>query len=410
MVKVERIKAERPAYGGISIGRIGGMVVMITGAIPGETVRIRIDGRKKDYMTGTAVSIIEPSPDRVEPACPYFGECGGCQMQYASYTCQTAMKQEVLADCLRRMARLEAELSAPLTGEPWAYRRRAQFKVSGGAVGFFRERSRWTVDIESCPLMVPDINVALHAVRGIVGRAAISEIHISSGDRTVALIIPERGAVSDWKKLVGSLIGAGIAGVCVTDGNKKPLIFGDEFMTLSLDGLSYTVSPTSFFQANWELNQRLVRLVCEELGTLEGMTVLDLYSGAGNFTLPLARLAGQVTAVEENPSAVRDGKRNAELNGISNVRFLRSDAESLDRNLKIDVLVTDPPRTGLTGKAADKVLAMCPERIAYISCNPATLARDLKKLCTAYELDSVRLVDFFPQTYHIEAVAFLRLK
>ncbi|MBI3592517.1 MAG: class I SAM-dependent RNA methyltransferase, partial [Nitrospirae bacterium] len=178
----------------------------------------------------------------------------------------------------------------------------------------------------------------------------------------------------------------------------------------NLENLKYTISPMSFFQSHWKLNQAVVKFVKDNLQPLRGCRVLDLYSGAGNFSLPVAIDADEVIAVEENPHAIKDGKRNLEINNIRNCRFIRSSAENINIRGDIDILIVDPPRLGLTNRAIDKILAKTPERIAYISCNPATLGRDLKKFLTKYELESVRMIDFFPQTYHTESLTFLRLR
>lgn len=402
------IKAERAAYGGITIGRSGGKVVMITGAIPGETVEVRIDLEKKDYSTATVVRVVEPSPDRVVPECHCFGSCGGCHLQHIEYARQVTLKQEVLADCLRRMAGLGPNFQPPLTSPPWGYRRRAQFKVSRGKAGLYRGKTRDVIDMDSCPVMAPEVNAMLARARGLIKGLDVRELHISCGEGPVALVRVGEGSKSGWDRLADSMLGCGFAGVFVETGRKKALKYGRGFTTFGLGGLSYTVSPMSFFQSNWGVNRDLVRAVVDGLGPLDGKTVLDLYSGAGNFSLPISLKAGRVTAVEENPYAVEDGRRNAELNGINNCSFVRSGVDSLRASGAVDVLVIDPPRTGLTKKAADIILSAAPERIVYVSCNPASFARDLKKLSELYDVESVRLVDFFPQTYHIESFAFLR--
>ena len=206
------------------------------------------------------------------------------------------------------------------------------------------------------------------------------------------------------------LLEAGFGGVSGTSGNGKVVTFGSEHMTLELEGLKYTVSPLSFFQSNWRLNQTLVRFILKSMQPITKKRVIDLYSGAGNFSLPFAFNGADVYAIEENPDAISDGKRNAALNGIKNCRFIACSAERLKVCDTVDILIVDPPRPGLTNSALDKILVLEPERIAYISCNPSTLARDIKKLLGQYDIESMRVIDFFPQTYHIESLAVLRLR
>lgn len=399
-----------PAYGGISIARLDGKVVMIKGAIPGETVEVRIDEDRKDYSTATVTKVLEPSPDRVSPPCGYFGTCGGCHLQFISYPRQIKLKEEVLKGSLRRIARLDIKLSDPLTGEAWHYRHRAQFKVAGEKFGFFKEKSREVVDIDSCPLMAHGINEGLKRARGILAGMDIKELHLACSNGTVALVKTRGNSKVGWDKLAGAFLTSGFLGLAVELENKRLLNYGQGSITFDLLGLKYTVSPASFFQGHWSLNRTVVRFLRDTLQPIEGKNVLDLYSGAGNFSLPLAMHAANVTAVEENPGAVEDGKRNLEINGIKNCRFVRSNVDSLRVSGPVDILVVDPPRQGIGGSAFNKIFDISPERVAYISCNPASFSRDIKKLLERYEVESVRMIDFFPQTYHIESLAFLRLR
>ncbi|MEW5746385.1 MAG: class I SAM-dependent RNA methyltransferase [Nitrospirota bacterium] len=408
------ISAEHPAYGGLTIGTLEGKVVMIKGTIPGERVEARIEEEKSDYCKAAAVTIVEPSPDRVAPSCPYFGVCGGCQLQHISYKRQVLIKEEVLRGTLRRIAGMDPLFAPPLIHEPpWHYRLRGQFKAAGGKLGFYKERTREVVDIESCPLMHETINAQLGTARRLLGSFDFKEIHLSSGggdSGVTALLKGMSGSPRDAGQAGAALLGAGLSGACIEIGKKRTLCVGEPRITLDLLGLGYAISPQSFFQSHWELNREVVRYIRERLSPLRGKRILDLYSGAGNFSLPLAGEAEAVIALEENPSAVQDGERNKERNRIRNYRFVTSPAEQLAVKERIDILITDPPRLGLSNRAVERVLALMPGCIVYISCNPATLARDLKKLAARYDVESVRMIDFFPQTYHIESLAILRLR
>jgi 23S rRNA (uracil1939-C5)-methyltransferase len=395
------VKAEAPVYGGYVISRNGG-VIFIKGAIPGELVEVAISERKRDYSVASVTGIIEPSSHRVTPRCKYFGACGGCQLQFISYEKQVSMKNDILLDCLERIGGLHVDLLPALAGRDFAYRRRGQFKVSGqGGVGFYREGTREVVPIEGCPLMVDEINEILGKMRASL-RAGIKEVHVTCGDSAIALI----NGIDFDEALAEELMGLGFAGVAFQDGSHSERGYAG----FDLHGLTYTVGPWSFFQSNWELNARVVELIRGALLPLEGNRVLDLYAGAGNFSLLLAAHAGEVVAVEENPHAVKDAQRNLTLNKVRNFRLLRGRAETVKLSGGFDVIILDPPRPGLTAGAMNRVLEMAPRRIAYVSCNPSTLARDLKKLAGSYGIDSVRMIDFFPNTFHIEALAFLTRK
>jgi 23S rRNA (uracil1939-C5)-methyltransferase len=395
------IKAEDAVYGGYVIARDGG-VVFIRGAIPGELVEVSVTERKRDYSVASVTGILEPSEQRVKPRCGYFGRCGGCQLQFVAYEKQVSMKKHVLADCLERIGGFQAELLEPVAGSDFHYRHRAQFKVSReGEVGFFREGTRDVAPVAECLVMVREINDALREIihSGVSG---IREIHITSGDCLVALI---KGAGFN-ENLAETFIRAGFAGVAFEDDSYR----GSGHVTLDLEGLKYTVSPWSFFQSNWELNRQVAGLISSGLGSLDGMRVLDLYAGAGNFSLCLARAGASVVAVEDSPHSIKDGERNAEINGLRGFGFVRGRAETAKLKGGFHALILDPPRPGLTRAAMERVLAISPQRIAYVSCNPSTFARDLKKLRDKYEIDSIRMIDFFPHTYHVESLAFLTRK
>jgi 23S rRNA (uracil1939-C5)-methyltransferase len=412
------LKIERPAYGGLCIARLDGVIIFVRGAIPGETVTVRIDEQKNDYSFGTATDIISPSDDRIQPLCEYYGVCGGCHMQFVAYERQVALKEEILLDSIRRTAKTDIALSYPLIdNSPWSYRHRGQFKISGSSIGFFREKTRDVVDIKACPLMIPEINDLLSRSADMLKSGqrliqSISELHISFGNTGMALIkaAGQTGAMQYAIRSARALLDIGFGGVCLEADRKTSLWYGARSAALDLNGLKYAVSPQTFFQSHWKLNCRLVQLVREELRPLSGRRVIDLYSGAGNFALPLSLDAEEVVAIEEGKSAIADAKANANLNQIRNCRFIKGAAEDFSETVPADVIIIDPPRPGLTNNVLNKVLELEAERIVYISCNPSTFARDLKKLLAKYELESLRLIDFFPQTYHIESIAFLRLR
>jgi 23S rRNA (uracil1939-C5)-methyltransferase len=405
------VKIDRLVYGGLSLARDGNRVVMIEGPVlPGEIVHVSITDEKKDYSVASVTGILEPAPQRIEPACGYFGSCGGCQMQYMPHVLQVKQKEEILRDSLKRLAKTDIDLLEPLKSDnPWRCRHRGQFKVSFGKIGFYRAKSRAIVDLRECPLMKDEINSALKEARGLLKTCRGKELHISCGDVTVAFLKTTEDSGKYLEKVAFDFLHYGFAGLVMEAGEGHFTRHGNTYITLRLGDLKYSVSAMNFFQSNWRLNQSLVEMIKQALFPLTGKKVLDLYSGAGNFSLPLAKEA-EVTGVEESSQAIKDGKRNLEINRISNYRFIRSSAEDFQPRGGFDVVLLDPPRPGLTKRVVQTVLALRAERIVYVSCNPATLARDLKKLKSSYDIESVRLVDFFPQTFHIEALVFLRLR
>jgi len=406
------LKAETPVYGGYVLGR-DGRVIFIRGAIPGELVDVSVEERKRDYSVASVRTVIEPSPSRRDPPCRIFGTCGGCQLQFMEYDRQVSVKEEIIVDAMKRIGDVEVTLMPSLAAQEFGYRHRGQFKVSAeGAVGFYREGTREVIPLEHCPVMVPEINGMLRKLAG-AGLRGVKELSMVSGD-TLAILV--KGAMSEGA--VQSLLEGGLSGIAFEDGDS----LGKDYITLDLNGLKYSVTPWSFFQSHWSLNRIVVETVARELSPLENMRILDLYAGAGNFSLPLSSQALEIVAVEENSAAVEDGRRNVMLNGIRNCTFVnvsvekilgsrkKQQVEKLFGEVHYDIIVLDPPRTGLTAECLRKVVEADSERIVYISCNPATLARDVKKMREKYEVESIRMVDFFPNTYHIEALVFLRRK
>ncbi len=408
------LKIERPAYGNISISRHDGKVVLVNGSlIPGETIEAVIEKEKKDYISASVHKLVESSPERVKPECEYYGNCGGCHLQHIPYDLQVKLKEDILSDCLKRIGKIETELSAPLIPDsPWNYRSRAQYKISGNNIGFYRAKSHEVVNISHCPLVIPELDNFYQKGRDIISsNRIIKELHIMSGDSAVAMvkISAKQEAAPDLELLAIQFTEAGFSGIIMETADKESFGYGRTYTTLDLGKIKYSVSPSCFFQSSWKLNVQLVDHIKNTLAPLEDKDILDLYAGSGNFSLPLTE-AYRVVAIEENKSAIENGKRSIEMNGIENVVFIRSSAEDYITDDEFEIMIVDPPRTGLTGKVINNLLSMSPERIVYISCNPTTLARDLKKLAEKYDIESVRLVDFFPQTYHIESLVFLKLR
>ncbi len=408
------LRIERPAYGGISISRHQGKVVLVNGAfIPGESVEAVIEKEKKDYLSVSVLKLLEPSPERITPECEYFGNCGGCHLQHIPYDLQVTLKQDILSDCLKRIGKIDTQLSDPLISDsPWNYRLRAQFKISGNNIGFFMGKTHIVVNIESCPLMDHKINPYYQKARDIISlNKTITELHLISGDSTIALIKLSAGQESspDLEQLAVQFIEAGFSGLIMENENRERFGYGTTYTTLDLAGIQYSVSPSCFFQSNWTLNVQLIDHIKHALAPLSDKDILDLYAGSGNFSLPLAE-ADRVVAIEESKPSIENGKRSIAMNEIKNFTFITSSAEDYMTDDQFDIVITDPPRTGLKSKVINNLLSMMPERIVYISCNPTTLARDLKMLAEKYDIESVRLVDFFPQTYHIESLVFLTLR
>ncbi len=391
-----------PVYGGYCLYREDG-VILIKGAVPGERVFIEIREKKRDYAIADVIDVTEPSEDRVEPRCEVYGRCGGCHYQHISYERQLTVKQEIVGDCMERIGKTEIPITETIFGNEWRYKHKAQFKVSDtGRIGFFKEGSRELVSFKQCHIIDKEINLLLKKIRPKDLSGGVRELHIIKGENTLAFIKGKE--LND--SLLDCLIGYDFHGVVYEDGR----IRGNNYSYHRLNDFVYTVSPQGFFQTNWRLNTDLIRQLPQWIGNIEGKSVLDIYGGAGNFSLSFSKTAKEVIVIEENKFSVEDGRRNSDMNEIRNVRFISKKFEKAKIDRHIDLAFINPPRMGLTNEAFAKLLSISPDRIAYLSCNPATFARDSGKLSDTYTISSLRLIDMFPHTYHCEVLGIFDKK
>jgi len=402
-----RLRIESLVHGGLGLARRDG-VVFVPFVIPGELVEAEIAQRKRGTAFARVCRVVEPSPDRVEPPCPVFGVCGGCHWQHIRYPAQPGLKTAILKESLRRFAKHHAESVPVLIGEPWGYRRRANLKISGeGKVGFFGRESHTVVETPRCLLLAEPLNAILAALkehRDLL--RGITEIDAASDDGGAALCLQGEGVTPE---IAAALRGAlpGVRGVISAKGDVWD---GEAAVVFDVLGMRLRITAGNFFQANTALNRGMVAAALEMLGPLEGKTVLDGYAGAGNFTLPLARSAAHVTAVEGNPHAARDARENLAAHGLTNAHVFAGALEEARPAVAPDVVLVDPPRSGLSRAAAARILELAPKRLLYVSCDPATLARDAAILSGNYVIRSVRMADMFPQTFHLETLALLKAK
>lgn len=395
-----------PVHGGYALARPEGMgVLFVRWALPGEVVSVRLVERKREYAFAEAVEVLSPSPHRVEPPCEVFGECGGCQLQHADYPYQLEMKREILQEAFRRIGKTDVAPEIAPPSEPFGYRYRGRFRVDGEEVGFHAERSHRLVPVSRCPLMIDAINAVLPGLRGLGRFAKVSEVQVASDGVRASASFP---GVPFGKGLVERL--AGRTGGVLSGARFEDRSWGEERIILPLDGISYSVSPRGFFQANWRMNQAMVRrigAILGDLGVSAGARLLDLYAGAGNFALPLAAKVREVVAVEGESRSFKELRRNVADNGIGNVRIVRSSVEAFRPEGRFDALVLDPPRAGLSERSLARVREIAAGNVLYVSCNPSTLARDVRSLSDRYDLASIEMHDFFPNTHHVESLAVL---
>jgi len=394
------------AHGGAALGRHEGRVIFVPHALPGETVRAEITEDKGRYAFARLVEVLTPSPDRVTPPCPYFGPtgCGGCQWQHIAYQTQLRFKAEIVADQLARIGSVADPVVRPAIPDSagWAYRNHAQFHPApGGGLGFQAAASNDTIAIEECLILHPLLS-DLYATLDL-DLSSILRLSLRAGTATGdQMLIFEM--VDD---LPPSLeIDLPVSCVMLLSDSRHANLIGHNHITETVAGRTYRISAPSFFQVNTVQAAHLVRLVIEYLDLQGDETVLDGYCGVGLFTAHLAERVNLVVGVELAPAAVDDLLENtAELD---NVEVIEGPVEAVlpDLDVSFDAVVVDPPRAGVDRFALDALVASHPSRLVYVSCDPATLARDAKRLSRAgYRLVEVQPVDLFPQTYHVESVA-----
>ena len=377
-------------------GRLGeamatwcGRDVFVFGGIPGETVQAEVVALRRKYVAAQVVRVINSSDNRVEPPCDYFGQCTGCQWQHLSYAAQLAAKTAIVKDRLQRIGAFHNPpvLDAIPSPNPYRYRNHARFNIwrETGTLGFTHRERRRFVRIDHCLLMNDRTNELLSQLQD---RCA----------ETSALSIRASDATGDY--LVQPTL----------KNPDVPVPTGQKRYRESVAGHQFQVASPSFFQVNVAQAARLAELAKEALQLTGSETVLDAYAGVGTFAVLLAPHAGQIIAVEESTAAIADAQENAA--GLSNVEFITGKVEDAlpDLDATPDAVILDPSRSGCQPTALDTLLKLAPPRIAYVSCNPETLARDLAILCRRYRVDSVQPVDMFPQTHHVECVATLTLK
>lgn len=363
-----------------------GQVVFVHFGAPGEEVVAQVDQVKKDLVQAHVVEVLAPSPDRVQPLCPYFGACGGCNFQHLSYERQLELKRDVVVETLARIGGLREVPVLPTvpSPSPWFYRNQARFSTGRwGDVGFTRRGTNKVLRIETCYILQPGLNALLPRLQGT--GAGLHQIVVRAGVNTGDLLVTP------------DLADRGVA-------------FGSDAESLreSVAGETFTISPSAFFQVNTEQAETMVRLAADRLRLGPDDVLADLYAGGGFFSKIFAPRCRQIEAIEISGLAAADAARN--LQGVPNVRYHLGATEAMLPALDVrpNKVLLDPSREGCTPEAVDAILALHPERIVYISCDAATLARDLARLVAGgCRLHDIQPLDMFPQTFHVECVATL---
>ena len=442
--KNDELTVEIQRFGGeMGIAHLEGMTLFVEGALPGETVIARAQKVEKTHAFLKTLSVLSPSPERTAPPCPYYEKCGGCACQHMRYELSLQMKRERVRDALTRIGGLDIQVPQVLGMEsPWRYRNKTTLPVGGekGAprIGFFAPRSHRIVDVAGCLIAREESDEIAAILRRWMEKFQVEPYReesrsglirhvmsrVSRAGEVMAVVVATAGSLPHERELI-AMLRAGVPGLCsvylnvnrrgdnVILGPENRLLFGRERLEDTLCGLKFALSPQSFFQINPVQTEKLYQTALDFAGLTGGELVADLYCGAGTISLLLARKARQVIGIEVVPQAIRDAEENARRNGVANAVFHAAAAEELlpqlvAQGLRPDVVVLDPPRKGCEESVLRAIAEASPRRVVYVSCDPATQARDVKILrACGYTAEKCQPVDMFCWTGHVETVVQL---
>ncbi|GEK58650.1 23S rRNA (uracil(1939)-C(5))-methyltransferase RlmD [Marinococcus halophilus] len=432
---------------GHGVGRVEGYALFIPYALPGERIQAKVIKTKKGYGFGKLITVLEESSERTEKPCPIYVKCGGCQLQHMTYEAQLHYKHKQVKDAFERIGGLNEAVVRDTIGmeDPWRYRNKAQVPIGvkeDGRLkaGFYQKRTHNIIDMDECIIQQKENDGAVQQVKDIASRFGMSAYDEESGRgflrHVVTRYAPTTGqlmivVITNGKKIpdeqafieavrnevkdTASIVqNVNTKRTNVIFGEKTKTLWGEDYIYDHIGGVKFAISARSFYQVNPVQTKTLYDKALEYADLRGHETVIDAYCGIGTISLFLAEKARQVYGVEVVPQAVSDAKRNAQLNHFDNVTFAAGKAEEVmpwwvkANDLRPDVVVVDPPRKGCDEQLLDTMLEVAPERIVYVSCNPATLARDLKHLVEGgYEVVEAQPVDMFPQTTHVEVATKL---
>lgn len=434
---------------GKGVGKIDNMAVFVPGAALGDELEVKIIKACKSYFVGKIEKIIVPSKDRITPDCKHFSKCGGCSFRHISYDAELKIKKKHVSDCISRIGGFkDTKIDEIVPAENLNfYRNKSQIPVgnAGGKIisGFFSPHSHRIVNCDECLLHPAEFDKIVCAVKFWMerfkipayneasGKGLVRHIYMRYAEKTGEIMvclavnggdIPFKNELlkvltENFKNIKGVILNINREKTNVILGKKSVVIWGKGFITDELCGFKFNISPLSFYQVNRSQTERLYNLVKSNLNLSKNSLILDLYCGIGTIGLSLSGSAREIIGAEIVPEAVKDAKENARINGINNAKFFCCDASEIAEKLKnfnenLDAVVIDPPRKGCSLKLIEDVIKMEPKKIAYVSCNPATLARDLKIFSenSDFKIEKIIPVDMFPRTSHVETVVLLGRK
>ena len=395
---------DRIDHQGRGIGYIDGKIIFVSNALPGENVRVKITKENKKFYEGIVIEYYSKSSDRVKVDCPYYESWGGCDIMHMSYSFQHDYKINKVKDIINKFVKENIKISDICFDDQFYYRNKATFHVKNG-IGYFKEKTYDLIEIDKCMISSYEINNVLDILRKI-DLSGIEKVVVRSSyfDKSIMVIfsvvskVNEDYLIDRLRNHVNSIY---------VKGDKYKLIYGDEYIIDKIGDKKFVISPDSFFQVNTLMAYKLYSKVKEYAGNLDNCNVLDLYCGTG--TIGLFVGGKSLVGVEINESAVHDANINKKLNDVSNCQFICGDSGKVLKGLNknFDVVIVDPPRSGLSELSINEVISVGAKRVVYVSCDPVTLARDLNIFKKNYNIKEISLFDLFPNTHHVESVCLL---
>lgn len=399
---------DRLNHQGKGICSIDWRSVFVLDALPGERVKIRIDHVSKKFVSGYVLERFSSSSNRVDVACPYYFDCGGCDIMHMSYHFQHDFKINKVRDIMSKFLSINVSINEITFDNQFYYRNKATFHVKEG-IGFYKEKTYDLINIDSCLISSLEINNVLSVLKKI-DLSGVNSIVVRSSfyDGSVMVILDIVSKVDEAMFI--NCLKDYVSSIYVNDNNYR-CIYGDKYIVDMIGDLKFVISPDSFFQVNTVMAYKLYSKVSEYSGVDSSSSVLDLYCGTGTIGLFVGKECRELYGVEINEYAIHDANINKDLNGI-NASFICGDSGEVLKKLnkKFDVVIVDPPRSGLSSLAVKEVIGIKAKRVVYVSCDPVTLARDLEILKDYYDIKEISLFDLFPNTNHVESVCLLELK
>lgn len=404
---------------GNGVGHIDGFTVFVPFTAPGDTARIVLEKLKPRFGEGRLLEIIQPSADRTEPGCKIFTRCGGCQLRHLSYSAELAQKRGIIENAMHRIGGFDSFTLDGITGmeNPRRYRNKMIFHLNGHSCGFYARSTHDIIPVSDCEIGIRENSKIISAVTESEKNCEITRIFtrktLKKGE--IMVVLTSNKPIKNIQAIAKRLqkLDKNIVSVIAEVNNKKTVIYGKERIEETLCGVKFEISADSFFQVNTLQTEKLYEKVMEYAALKDSETVMDIYCGAGTISLCAAKKAKKAIGVEIVERAVMDARKNAELNGIKNAEFYAGSAEKIVPKLIADgerpaAVILDPPRKGSDERTLGAITGAKPERIVYVSCNPATLARDARFLAdNGYEITKAHGFDLFPRTMHVETVVLL---